>query len=368
MTSIPFVDLVAQYNAIRAEVDGAIAGVLERADFIMGPAVGDFEREFAEYCGAKHAVGVGNGTDAIYLALRALGVTRGDEVITTSHTFIASAEGITATGAKPVFVDVDENTGLLDPEELPRAATQRTKAILAVHLYGQPADLGAICSFAKARGLFVVEDAAQAHGARYRGQRIGSFGEAACFSFYPGKNLGAYGDGGAVTTNDPKLARQIAMLRNHGREGKYLHEFEGVNSRLDTLQAAILRIKLRHLDAWNEQRRQVAGWYREELGDVRGLELPVTSPDRECVFHLYVVRCEERDRLQAALRDAQIGCGVHYPTPLHLQPAYAWLRAEAGALPRSERYARSCLSLPMFPELSRDAVRRVGEVVRRALS
>lgn len=368
MTGIPFLDLAAQTKSIREEVVAAMNAVLEKGDFVMGDAVRRFEGEFAKYCEATHGIGVGNGTDALYLILRAMGVAAGDEVITVAHTFIATSEAISLTGARPVFVEIDEATGLIEPSAIEAAITPRTKAIMPVHLYGQPADMDAITSIAKRRGLKVVEDAAQAHGARYRGRRVGCLADAASFSFYPGKNLGAYGDGGAITTSDAALGKKIAMLRNHGREDKYVHEFEGVNSRLDTMQAAILSVKLAKLDDWNAGRRRVAARYLELLPGIGDLVCPHVAPDRESAWHLFVVRSARRDDVAAALKAAQIGNGVHYPVPLHLQPAYRHLELRQGSLPKSEKFASTCLSLPMFPEMTDAQIARTVEVVRGAFA
>jgi len=361
--NIPLVDLHAQYLTIKPEIDAAMQGVIARSAFIGGDEVRQFETEFAAYCEAKACVGVGNGTDALYLTLRALGIGPGDEVITVSHTFIATAEAISLTGARPVFVDVREDTMLMDPEAVEAAITPRTRALLPVHLYGQPCEMDRLLDLARLHGLKVVEDAAQAHGARWQGRRVGSLGDVACFSFYPGKNLGAYGDGGAVVSQDEDLIRRVRMLANHGRLEKYTHEIEGVNSRLDGLQAAILRVKLRHLDEWNAARRRHAAHYLEALRD-SGVGLPVVHPDAEPVWHLFVVRVRERDRLQARLKEQGIATGVHYPLPLHQQPAYAYLGYPQGSFPVTEGLASAILSLPMFAELTEEGVERVVEELR----
>jgi dTDP-3-amino-3,4,6-trideoxy-alpha-D-glucose transaminase len=341
--------------------------VVQSAAFVGGPAVKEFETAFRAFCESKQVVTCGNGTDAIYIVLRALGFGAGDEVITVTNTFIATAEAISATGAKPVFIDVRRDTALLDATKLDAAITSRTKAIIAVHLYGQPADIDAIHAVARSKGLIVIEDAAQAHGARYRGRRVGSLATAATFSFYPGKNLGAYGDGGAIAFMDEQLAKRCAMLRDHGRLDKYLHEIEGVNSRLDTLQAAVLLVKLRHLDAWNAARRRAANLYLERLADVPDLVLPVVATDTEPVWHLFVVRHPKRDVLRERMEKAGIGVGIHYPVPLHLQPAYRHLGHTAGAFPVAEELAATCLSLPLFPELTEAHVDRVVSALRAAL-
>ena len=352
--SFPLVDLKAQYRSIEGEINEAIRGVLESARFVGGPEVSRFEAEFAQYCQAQHCVGLSSGTAALSLALEACGIGAGDEVITTTHTFVATAEAIAKLGAKPVLVDVDPATYTIDPRQTLAAVTARTKAIIPVHLYGHPADLDPILDICARYGLVLVEDAAQAHGALYKGQRIGSFGHVACFSFYPGKNLGAYGDAGAVVTNDAALASKVAMLADHGRApgSKYEHTVVGYNHRLDALQAAVLRVKLRHLDNWNERRRAIAARYNKLLA-----EAPVVVPRAASwavpVYHLYVVQVARRQRpgIQQGLSDAGIATGIHYPLPVHLQPAFTGLGLKAGDLPVAEALAGSVLSLPMYPEL-----------------
>jgi dTDP-4-amino-4,6-dideoxygalactose transaminase len=348
---IQLVDLKAQYDTIRDEITEAIQSVIDSSAFVGGNAVREFEREFAAYCDVKACVGVGNGTDAIYLVLRALGVGAGDEVITVAHTFIATSEAISMTGARPVFVDIKEDTMLMDPALLEAAITPQTKAIVPVHLYGQPCEMDAIMEIAERHGLKVIEDAAQAHGARWRGRRVGSMGDAACFSFYPGKNLGAFGDAGAVVSNDEELIERVRMFANHGRLEKYTHKMEGVNSRLDGLQAAILRVKLCHLDDWNESRRRHADFYFEALtgGD---LQMPVVHEHAEPVWHLFVVRVSDRAGLQTALKQDGIATGVHYPVPLQQQPAYEDFGIARDSLPVTELVAGRVVSLPMYPELS----------------
>jgi dTDP-4-amino-4,6-dideoxygalactose transaminase len=369
---IPFVDLEAQYRSIKPEIDEAIQRVLARSSFIGGEDVTSFAREFAEWCaagveptGPLHCATCGNGTDALYLALRALGVGPGDEVITVAHTFIATAEAISLTGARPVFVDVLPTTLLIDPAAVEAAITPKTKAIIPVHLYGQPCAMDEILRVARRHGLKVVEDAAQAHGAHWRGRRVGGLGDVACFSFYPGKNLGAYGDAGAVVGADPDLIRRIQMLANHGRLEKYTHEVEGVNSRLDGLQAAILRVKLRHLDDWTKARQAHAAAYREALADTV-LTLPAIAPGADPVWHLFVVRTPKRDDLQAKLKRHGVSTGVHYPLPLHLQPAYAHLGLGQGTLPVTETAALQILSLPMYPEMTAEHIGHVADAVRSA--
>jgi dTDP-4-amino-4,6-dideoxygalactose transaminase len=363
MASVPLVDLKAQYAALQREIQDAIHGVLEKADFILGGEVTAFERDFAAYCGVEHAIGCANGTDALELACRALDLRAGDEVIIPAMTFVATAIGPHLAGATPVLVDVKPDTALIDPERIADAVTPRTRAIMPVHLYGQCCDMDAIAAVAQRRGLFVIEDAAQAHGATWRGRRAGTFGDAAGFSFYPGKNLGAYGDGGCVTTRQPELAERLRLWRNWGSQKKYFHDVLGKNSRLDTVQAAVLRVKLKHLDAWNEARRRHARRYDEALKGIPGIEL--TSYDDGSVYHLYVIRVAERDRVLAALNAAGIGAGVHYPFAVHELGATKSLGYAAGRFPVAEDWARRCLSLPIYPELPDDAADRVAEILRK---
>jgi len=362
--SIPFVDLQAQHRSIRDEMDAAIRRVLDSGRFVGGPEVEGFEAEFARYLGVKHAMGVGNGTDALQLALKAAGVGAGDEVITTPYTFTATAEAIVNVGARPVFVDVD-NTYTLDVSQVADRITQRTRAVIPVHLYGQAADMAPLMDLAQRHNLIVVEDAAQAQGARYHDRRAGSLGHIACFSFYVTKNLGALGDAGAVATDDDRLAQAIRQLRDHGRSGHYLHEIVGVNSRLDALQAAVLRVKLWHLDEWNAARRRVAYAYGERLAS-SGLSLPYVAPGREPIYHLYVVRTPDRESLRKKLEAAGIGTGIHYPIPLHLQPAYRSLGYERGSHPNSELWADQVLSLPMYAEMTEAQVEQVASAVNNA--
>ena len=349
---IPLVDLRVQYEAIRQEIDDAIREVLERGEFVLGRVVERFEQDFAAYCGVRHAVGVSNGTDAIMLALRAAGVGPGHEVITVANTFIATSEAVSMTGARVRLVDVDPRTLTMDPAALACALSPATRAVIPVHLYGQPAAMDEILEIAERHGLLVLEDAAQAHGAEHRGRRAGSMGHAATWSFYPGKNLGAYGDAGAVTTNDAGLAEKVAMLRNHGRRGKYLHDVEGFNCRLDSLQAAILGVKLRHLEKWTAQRLTVAARYAERLADVADVALPFAPVWVRHVYHLFVVQVPKRDDVMCGLNARGVQCGVHYPVPLHLQPAYASLGYAPGNFPHAEAAAERILSLPMYAELT----------------
>src|SRR5918993_1007819 len=324
LVMVPFVDLQAQYRAIKAEIDEAVARVLDTSAFILGREVEEFERAFAEYVGARECVGVSNGTAAIQLALSACGMGPGDEVIVPANTFFATAEAVSTAGARPRFVDCDPVSYNIDPSRIESAINGRTRAIIPVHLYGQPAELDPIFEIAERHNLFVVEDAAQAHGAEYRGRRVGARGRANCFSFYPGKNLGAYGEAGAVVTDDAEVARRVRLLRDHGSERKYRHEIVGYNFRLEGIQGAVLRVKLRHLDRWNELRRAHAARYAELL-QASGLALPREMPYASHVYHLYVVQTDERDRLQQTLSHAGVQTGIHYPIPIHLQTAYAFL-------------------------------------------
>lgn len=360
---VKFVDLQAQYRAIKDEVDAAMSGVLERTDFVLGEDVKQFETEFARYCEAEHAVGVDNGTAALELALRALGLGPGDEVLVPANSFVATAAAVSFTGATPVFVDVDPATYNIDVGQLERHYGPRTRAVAPVHLYGQPADMDPIMAFAAKNGLLVVEDACQAHGARYKGRRVGSFGHAAAFSFYPGKNLGAYGDGGAVVTDDPRLADEVRVLRNCGQREKYQHIAPAWNHRLDTIQAAVLRVKLRYLDEWNARRAHWAALYDELLaGD--GLVTPARAAYADHVYHLYVVQVGDRNGLQAFLGSNGVATGIHYPVPIHRQPVYAREGSAKGSYPVAERLANGILSLPMFPELTEGQVRAIAALAR----
>ncbi len=365
-STIPLVDLKAQYAALRTEIDAAIARVIANTSFILGPEVRAFEEAFASYCQARFAVGVSSGTAAIELTLRALGVGPGDEVITTPFTFIATAEAISATGATPVFADIQAATYNLDPATVEAAITPATRALLPVHLYGQPAGMPALAAIAQRHGLGLIEDAAQAHGAAIDGRRVGNLGDAACFSFYPGKNLGAYGDGGAVTTDDEALAARLRKLRDHGRVSKYVHDELGYGHRLDALQAALLGAKLPHLDEANAARRRLATRYHELLVDA-DLALPVVPKGVNPVWHLYVVRTPRRDDLLASLKAQGIEAGVHYPLPLHLQPAYRGQGLGTGSFPVAEAAAQQVLSLPLFPEMTEEQQERVATVVVGAM-
>ena len=358
------------YQAHRDEIEAAIREVLDASWFILGAQGEAFEREFAAYIGAPHAVGCNSGYDALVLALRALGVGAGDEVLTVSHTAVATAVAISATGATPVFCDIDPGTYLIDPVDAARRVTSRTRAIVPVHLYGQSAPMDAILDLAAAHGLKVVEDCAQSHGARWDGRMTGTMGDAAAFSFYPTKNLGAFGDGGAVVSADPEVARTASMVRNYGWEPgrRYVSEVRGINSRLDEIQAAILRVRLRHLDAANAARARLAAIYDAALADVPGLVIPHRDPRSSHVFHLYVVRHPERDRIVAALASEKIGTHIHYPMPVHRQPAYLDHGYAEGSLPETERASREIMSLPMYPELPEADAEAVADAIRRVLT
>ncbi len=353
----------AQYLAHKTEIDAAVSGVLERGWYILGKEVRQFEAEFAAYLGVGFAVGVGSGTEALNVALAACGIGPGDEVITVAHTAVATVAAVELCGATPVLVDIEREHYTLDPRRLERAITPRTKAIVPVHLYGLPADLDPILSVAQKHGLRVIEDCAQAHGALYQGRRVGSFGALACFSFYPTKNLGAFGDGGMVVTNDPALAERARLLREYGWAERYVSHLRGWNSRLDELQAAVLRVKLRHLDADNAARARLAEKYDEQLANT-GLTLPTGRPEATHAYHLYVVRTARRDELQTFLKARGVGALVHYPVPVHLQPAYAGRLPGSADLPETERAAREVLSLPMYPELTEAEQQVVVEAVR----
>jgi dTDP-4-amino-4,6-dideoxygalactose transaminase len=360
---VPFLDLGAATAEIRVELDKALGRVLASGWYILGPEVGVFEQEFAGYLGTDHCLGVGNGFDAIELALRALGVTAGDEVIVPSNTYIATWLAVTRLGARVVPVEPSLETYNLDPDRIEEAITPRTRAIVAVHLYGQPADMDSFRTIASRRGLWLVEDAAQAHGATYKGRQVGGLGDAAAWSFYPTKNLGALGDGGAVTTNNPDVADRVRVLRNYGSRTKYVNEIRGVNSRLDELQAAVLRVKLPLLDGWNQRRRRVAERYLDGLRDT-ALRLPSAAPGVDPVWHLFVVRSDARDRLQEHLTKNGVQTLIHYPIPPHRQAAYADLGYPVGAFPIAERIHRECLSLPIGPHLTDGQVGDVIDAVR----
>jgi dTDP-4-amino-4,6-dideoxygalactose transaminase len=362
---IPIIDLKAQLARIRPEIDAALERVLTSTAFVGGPDVAELEREFAAFCGTTHACAVANGTDALQLALRAHGIGPGDEVVTVANTFIATGEAILLVGARPVFVDVLPETHTMDPARLEAAITPRTRLILPVHLYGHPADMTAIDAVAKRHDLPVLEDAAQAHGATWHGRRAGALGHAACFSFYPTKNLGAYGDAGMVTSSDAEFAARVRQIANHGAgTHRYDNVVLGTNSRLDTLQAAVLRVKLRQLERWNAERAERAALYSKLLGDVPGLVVPREQDGARSAWHLYTIRVRERDALAAHLRARAIGTAIHYPRPIHLQPAMASALGKPGSLPVSEQLAREVLCLPLYAELPLEDVERVAGEVR----
>ena len=364
---VPFVDLGAQYRSIKSEIDAAIQQVLDTSHFVLGDEVEAFEREFAAFCGTAHGVAVNSGTSALHLALLAAGIGPGDEVITVPFTFVATAAAIGYTGARPVFVDIDDRSFTMDPGAIQAAITPRTKAIIPVHLYGQTADIDPIREIASRHGLTVIEDAAQAHGARYKNRPAGGLGDLGCFSFYPSKNLGACGEGGMVVTNRADFAARLRLLRDWGQESKYRHAIRGFNARMEGFQGAILRVKLRHLTEWTDARHRHAARYHVLLADA-GLTLPSEMPCATHVYHLYTVRTRGRDELQAALTADGIHTGLHYPTPVHLQVAYADLGYTRGDFPASERAAGDVLSLPMFPELTEEQIQTVAASVRRACS
>jgi len=361
---IPLVDLRAQYLDIKSDIDAAVLRVLDTTQFVLGPEVEAFEREFAAYSGATEGIAVNTGTSALHLALMAAGVRPGDEVITVPFTFVATVAAIGYIGAKAVFVDIDPATFTMNVAQIEQAITSRTKAIVPVHLYGQPADMDPIVAIARRHGLVVIEDACQAHGAAYKGRPVGSLGDAACFSFYPGKNLGAYGEGGMVVSSSASFAREVRMLRDWGAEKKYHHVLKGFNYRMDGIQGAILRVKLRHLERWTEARRAHARDYAQLLAD-SGLGIPQEAAYARHVFHVYAVRTGDRQGLQRTLQANGVGSGIHYPIPVHLQPAYSDLGYAAGAFPESERAANEVLSLPMYPELTHTKLELVAAAIRQ---
>lgn len=365
---VPYFDLKMQYAGLRDEMLEAIDRVCKNTSFILGEEVTKFEQEFAAYCGAKHCIAMNTGTSALHLPLLAAGIGAGDEVITTPNTFIATAEAISYAGAKPVFVDIDPATANIDPRAIEKAITPRTKAIIPVHLYGRPADLDAIQAIAEKHKLTLIEDACQAHGARYKGKRTGGFGIAAAFSFYPGKNLGAYGEGGAMTTNDDEVAKRCRILRDHGQVTRYYHDFVGYNYRMDGFQGAVLRIKLKHLDKWTKRRQEIAALYRERLAGAR-LEFPQDDAGNESVYHLFVVYVENRDAVRAEMEKRGVQTAIHYPVPVHLQKAYADLGHKPGSFPHTERAADRVFSMPLFPEMTNEqaeyAAATLVEVVGR---
>jgi dTDP-4-amino-4,6-dideoxygalactose transaminase len=364
---VPFLDLKAHHASMIDKFDGAIREVIESSAFAGGPFVERFEEEFAAYCSSKYAIGVGNGTDALWLSLLALGIGEGDEVITVPNTFIATAEAITYCKAQPVFVDVDETTFTMDPAELKKSLTARTKAIIPVHLFGQPADMDPILEFARSHGLFVIEDAAQAHGAEYKGRKAGTMGDAGCFSFYPGKNLGAFGEAGAVVTNDAELRQKIQSLRDHGQTQKYYHTLMGWNCRMDGIQAAVLSIKLRYLEEANRLRREHASQYNQAFAGIGAIATPFEANYARHVYHVYAIRLPERDDVWRSLKKRGIGCAVHYPVPIHLQEACRNLGYTPGAFPVAENLAEEFLSLPMFSELTEEQIEYVVRCISEAV-
>jgi len=350
--NVPFVDFLPQYQETKKEIQAGFKQVFEKSNFILGQQVKDFEIEFSHYSDALYGIGVNSGTDALHLALRALGVKEGDEVITPAYTFIATALAISYTGAKPVFVDIEDDIYNIDPEKIKKAITPRTKAILPVHLYGQAANLAEIVAIAKEKNIAVIEDCAQAHGALYQNKKVGSFGLAGCFSFYPTKGLGAFGDGGMIVTSDESFYKKVLMLRDYGRKDRYEHVIKGYNSRLDTLQAVVLSTKLKRFDAWNKMRQKAAQYYIKRLGEINGVVAPVTRKDRTHVFQTFTIRVQNRDVVCQAMQEKKIGVLIHYPIPLHLQKAYAELGHKKGDFPVSEKIANEILSIPMFPHIT----------------
>ena len=362
---VQFLDLKSQYESIRDEIETALQQVLDTTAFAGGKYVEQFENEFASYCKCKHAVGVSNGTEALWMALLALEVGQGDEVITVPNTFIATIEAISFCGAKPVFVDIDEKTYNMDPALLEAAITPRTKAIIPVHLYGQMADMNPIMEIARSHGLFVIEDASQAHGAKYMGQPAGSIGDVGCFSFYPGKNLGAYGEAGAIVTNNTELASTMKMFRDHGQEKKYYHSIIGWNARMDGFQGAVLGVKLKHLSNWNKKRRNNARKYHEQMVELDDIVLPFESDYVKHVYHIYSIRAQNTGKLMNFLREKEIFCAMHYPVPIHLQKSYQFLGLRKGSFPVTEKCAEEQLSLPMYPELAEEQIEYVASEIKR---
>ncbi|RJQ80695.1 MAG: DegT/DnrJ/EryC1/StrS family aminotransferase [Desulfobacteraceae bacterium] len=366
--NIPFLDLKAQYQQIENEVVPAIKEAMANGAFIGGPQVTGFEEEFAAFCDSAFCVGVGSGTDALRFALMAAGVGPGHEVITVPNTFIATGEAVSQVGARPIFVDIKEDTCNIDPEKIAAAITPKTRAILPVHLYGQTADMDAILQIARKHNLLVIEDACQAHGALYKGKKAGSMSIAGCFSFYPGKNLGAFGEAGAVVTQDEELAKKMRIIRDHGQEKKYYHMMEGYNGRLDAIQAAVLRIKLKKLPAWNAARQKHAKHYNELLSSIPGITIPTQAEFAQSVYHLYVIHTDKRDALQQYLSEKGIATGLHYPLPLHLQAAYKDLGYKKGAFPKTENSAAKLLSLPMFAELTNTQIEYIAKTIKEFMT
>jgi dTDP-4-amino-4,6-dideoxygalactose transaminase len=363
---IPLIDLRQQYRRLKLRLKACLERVFDSGQFILGQEVEDFEREFAAYCRARYAVGVASGTDALLLSLRACGVSKGDQVIVPSFTFIAVATAVTYLGAIPRFIDIDEQSFAIDPDKIEEGITPRTKAIIPVHLYGQAAQMDKIIKIARKNNLMVIEDACQAHGALFKGRKVGTFGGLGCFSFYPSKNLGGYGDGGMVVSSDARLIQRVRVLRNYGQTEKYLYSHVGYNSRLDAIQAALLRLKLPYLDRWNRMRRRIARWYSSALKGLP-LVLPRELPDRTHVYHVYAIRSKQRQRLQAVLAQAGIQTAIHYPVPLHLQECFRGLGYKPGDFPVAERVSKEILSLPMYPELTHPQVNYIASIIRSCL-
>ncbi|MBF0483078.1 MAG: DegT/DnrJ/EryC1/StrS family aminotransferase [Candidatus Omnitrophica bacterium] len=357
--NVPFVDFSKQYQSVKEQVDAGIKSVCERGAFILGPEEKAFEEAFAKYCGVKHAIGLNSGTDALFLALKSVGVKPGDEVIVPSMTFIATALGVSYIGAKPVFADAEDDTCNIDPESIKKVITKKTKAIIPVHLYGQSATMDPILALAKKHGIAVIEDACQGHGALYKGNRVGSMGDAGCFSFYPTKGLGAFGDGGMIITDRDDLAAQARMFRDYGRTDRYAHKFIGYNSRLDTVQAVVLNAKLPHLDEWNNMRIKHAAYYAKLLKGVKGIKLPTVASDRNHVYQTFAVRVANRDKVIDGLKAKGVGALIHYPIPVHLQEAYADLKYKKGDFKVAERLSNEVLSLPMFPHMTKEQIEYV---------
>ena len=382
---VPFLDLKAQYESIKDEINEAIQKVLDSCAFAGGPFVEEFEKNFAEFCECKHTVGVGSGTEALWIALLALGVNAGDEVITVPNTFIATAEAISFCNATPVFVDIDERTYTMSPQKLQefieqsckfdkstnqlinQSSKRPVKAVIPVHLFGQMVDMDPVLEIGKANNLFVIEDACQAHGAEYKGKRAGSIGDAGCFSFYPGKNLGAYGEAGAIVTSNSELAKKMAMFRDHGQSKKYYHNMIGWNARMDGVQGAVLNVKLKHLTDWNEARRKNARRYDELLADIDGIIRPAEAEYAKHIYHVYAIRLQDRAKFMVGLAEKDIYCGIHYPVPVHLQDAYGSSDIKIGSCPVAEKYAEEYVSLPMFPELSRQQIKYVVTQIAHVL-
>jgi len=362
--SVPFVDLKAQFHQVYAEIEAQLTEVINNTAFIRGKYVEEFEKNFAAFCNAKHCIGVGNGTDALFIALKAMGITHGHEVIVPANTFVATSEAVSMTGARVVFVDNDPDTYNIDVNLLESKITSKTKAIIPVHLYGQPANLPVICEIAKKYGLKIIQDCAQAHGSVIDNKPLADFGDILCFSFYPGKNLGAYGDAGAVVANDDAVAKKAMRIANHGRIGKYDHEFEGINSRMDGIQGAVLNVKLKYLHQWNENRRKNAVLYDKLLKNISRIKLPSSLSIARHVYHLYVIRCEKRDELQSFLKEKGIATGIHYPIALPNLKAYQYLGHKPEDFPVASRYEKEILSLPMYPELTEDMILYTAETIR----